>query len=220
MKRTTIITTVIGSILLSACAATPEPGSPAWTAEQAKHKEEARLQSVKTAIAETPSWFNDPPNDENSVYASGTSVSSDLQFAIDKAVLSSKRALADRVNSRLSGKMKDFLTESGAGENAQLYSEAERVTSNLITEVNLSGYAVTERKVIASGSEYRAYVLIQYPLGSANRLLVEQTKKNALLEGQLKASKAYQELEEDIKASRKTSGSTEDKDDDSAQKTQ
>jgi len=192
----------LGTLALAACTS-PEPASPAWTAQQAQKKEEVRVAAVKDSVAEIPSWYGNPPGDEHSVYAPGTATSTDLQFAIDKAVLAAKRSLADRLNSRLSSKMKEFVSESGASENAQMVTESERVTSNLISEVNLTGYAVTERRLIPSGNQYRAYVLLQYPLGSANRLLVEQVKKNDALEGKLRASKAFQELERDIEAARK-----------------
>lgn len=205
MKYLPVVGAVLGALSLAACAS-PEPGSPAWTAQQAQKKEEARAEAVKEAVAEIPSWYGNPPNDEFSIYAPGTATSTDLQFALDKAILAAKRSLADRVNSRLSSKMKEFVSESGAGENAQVLNESERVTSNLITEVNLTGYAVTERKMIPSGNQYRAYVLVQYPLGSANRLLVEQVKKNDLLQGRLRASKAFQELEEDIRKARGREG--------------
>lgn len=207
MIRQTLVAAV-GLLALAACAS-PDPGSPAWTAQQAQKKEEARADAVMASVSEIPSWYSAPPNDEFSIYAPGTSTSTDLQFALDKAILAAKRSLADRVNSKLSSKMKEFISESGASENAQVLTESERVTSNLITEVNLTGYAVTERKMIQSGTSYRAYVLVQYPLGSANRLLVEQVKKNDLLQGKLRASKAFQELEKDIRDARGGSGKGE-----------
>ena len=196
---------ILGVLALGACAS-PEPGTPAWTAQQAQQKEAAKADAAKTAVAEIPSWYGSPPDDANSIYAPGTATSTDLQFAIDKAVLAGKRSLADRINSKLSSKMKEFISESGAGEDTQLTSESERVTSNLITEVNLTGYAVTERKMIPSGSQYRAYVLLQYPLGNANRLLVDSVKKSSALESKLRSSKAFQELEEDIRKARGNGG--------------
>ena len=98
--------------------------------------------------------------------------------------------------------MKEFVSETGAGENVHVLAESERVTSNLITEVNLSGYTVKDKKFIPAGSQYRVYVLLQYPLGTANRMLVDQVGKDNLLEGKLRASKAYQDLEKDIQDAR------------------
>ncbi|HLN25435.1 MAG TPA: hypothetical protein VK558_15795 [Patescibacteria group bacterium] len=201
MNRPILCAAILGALSLAACAS-PEPGTPAYTAQQEQKKQEARTDAIKDSVSEMPSWFTSPPIDEFSIYAPGTSTSADLQFAEDKAVLSAKRALADRVNSRLSSKMKEFLAESGAGENAQVTAESERVTSNLITEVNMAGYNVTQKKFVPAGTQYRAYVLLQYPLGNANRMLVDQVNKNGVLQGKLHASKAFQELEKDIQDAR------------------
>ena len=187
--------------VLTACAA-PEPGSQAWTAWQEQKKQDAKVETVKDTLSDMPDWFASPPSDEFSIYQSGTGSSADLQFAWDKAVLSAKRGVADRVNSRISSKLKEFLSESGVAENAKVLYESEHVTTNLITEANLSGYSVTDKKIIPAGSQYRVYVLLQYPLGSANRMLLDQIKKNDVLETQVKASKAYQELERDIQDAR------------------
>lgn len=210
MKRLTTIA-ALAAVALAGCSS-PEPGTPAWTAEQARKKEEARVEAVKDSVSDLPSWYGNPPSDDHSIYAPGTATSTDLQFALDKAILAAKRSLADRVNSKLSAKMKEFVSESGTGETAQVLNESERVTSNLITEVNMAGYAVTERKIIPSGGQYRAYVLVQYPLGTANRLLVDQVRKNDLLQGKLRSSKAFQELEKDIQDARKSGDGAAKKD--------
>jgi len=189
---------VLGTLTLAACAS-PQPGTPAFTAQQEQQKQQARVDTVKSSVDDSPAWFVNPPTDEFSIYSAGTATSADLQFAVDKAVLGAKRSLADRVNSKLSSKLKEFLAESGAGEDAQIAAESERVTSNLITEVNLAGYAITQRKYVPTGTQYRAYVLLQYPLGQANRILVEQVNKDNLLQGKLRTTKAFQDLEKDIR---------------------
>jgi hypothetical protein len=44
--------------------------------------------------------------------------------------------------------------------------------------------------------------LLQYPLGKANKVLVDQVKKNRVLEGKLRATKVFKDLEEEIKRAR------------------
>ena len=56
--------------------------------------------------------------------------------------------------------------------------------------------------MLAQGKQYRAYVLLQYPIGKANKVLVDQVKKNRVLEGKLRATKAFKDLEEEIKQAR------------------
>lgn len=190
---------VLSSLPALAACAGPDPGSPQWTLEQQHRQREARADAVSQALDQAPDWYLAPPKDEEAVlYGAGTAVSSDLQFAVDRAVLGAKRALADRVNSRVSAKMKEFLAESGASEDPQTLADSQSATVNLIADVDLSGYGVKDQKVLAQGGSYRAYALLQYPVGDANRVLLDRIKKNVRLESKLEASKAYQELEKDV----------------------
>ncbi len=192
---------VLSASFISGCA-TPKPGSPEAVYEQEQKKEEARVEATEETVEELPGWFLNLPQDEHSVYAAGTATSPDLQLAMDKGILNAKRTLADSINGLLSSKMKEFITEVGSGEDTEVISEVERVTTNLITEVNVAGYKQAEAKVLPQGKQYRAYILLQYPLGKANRVLVDQVKKNRILEGKLRASKAFKDLEEEIKRAR------------------
>ncbi len=196
----------IGAIVLlagfiSGCAS-PKPGSPAAVYEQEQQKEEARIEATEETVDELPDWFLNLPEDEHSVYAAGTATSPDLQLAMDKGILNAKRTLADSINGLLSSKMKEFVAEVGSGEDTEVITEVERVTTNLITEVNVSGYKQADAKVLQQGKQYRTYILLQYPLGKANGVLIDQVKKNRVLESRLRSSKAFQELEEEIKRAR------------------
>ncbi len=183
-------TIVLAAGLMAGCA-TPPPGSP-----------EQKAEAVEESVVDMPEWFVSLPTDENHVYSAGTSTSSNLQLAKDKAVMSAKRTLADSLNGRLSSKMKSFLSESTVGEDTEAIEEVERVTTNLITETNVSGYSVKQSKFLSQGKMFRAYVLLEYPVGKANRILVDQVKKNRVLSARLRSSKAFKDLEDEIKAAR------------------
>lgn len=188
-----LVALVSAGTVLGACT-TPKPGTP--EAERAAMEE--RKDAVGDTVGDIPSWFIAPPQEAGALFATGTSTSGDLQLAMDKAVLNAKRSLADVVNSSISSKMKEFLTETGSGEDTEVLSEVERITSNLITETNVAGYSRVKADIIPSGTQYRAYVLLRFPLGEANRILVKQVKDNKLVEARVRASKAFQELEQDI----------------------
>jgi hypothetical protein len=201
MLRASLALVPVAALGLAACAS-PEPGSPAAAALAHQKQQEARTEQVKDTVSDAPSWYLAPPKDDVSLYGAGTATSADLQMAVDKATLTGKRVVADRLKSLLSAKMKDYASESGAGEDARVQSEVERVTSNVVAEANMSGYQVTKTEVKPQGTQYRAYVLVQYPLGAANRVLVDQTRKNEVLESKLRASKAFQDLEQEIQSAR------------------
>jgi hypothetical protein len=192
---------ISAAVFVTGCAS-PQPGSPAAVYEKEQKKEEARVEATQETIVELPSWFLNPPQDEHSVYAAGTATSADLQLAMDKSILNAKRTIADSIKGLLSSKMKQFIDESGSGEDNVLTNEASKVIINLITEANVAGYKQADAKVLAQGKQYRAYVLLQYPIGKANKVLVDQVKKNRVLEGKLRATKAFKDLEEEIKRAR------------------
>jgi hypothetical protein len=52
------------------------------------------------------------------------------------------------------------------------------------------------------GRSYRAYVLLRYPVGDANKIVRDQVRKSNQLESRLRASKAFQDLEKEIEAAR------------------
>ncbi len=200
-----LLVSMLLAIGFVAGCASPPPGSPEAVYQEQQRKKEARIEAVDRTVSELPNWYIDTPKGgPNSVFAAGTATSPDLQLAMDKSTMNAKLTLADRINSRLSSKLKQFITESGQGENTDVLTEAERVTSNLVTEVNVSGYSREDAKVMAQGNRYRVYILLKYPLGEANRLLINRVKKNRLLESKLRASKAFKELEDEINRARKS----------------
>lgn len=194
-----LIVFVIGFV--TGCA-TPDPGSPEAIYKEDRKREEGRVAATQQTVLEIPSWYLNLPQESHSVYAAGTATSGDLQLAMDKSILNAKRTLADSIKGLLSSKMKQFINESGSDGDSILTNEASKVTTNLITEANVAGYKQADAKVLSQGKQYRVYVLLQYPLGKANQVLVDQVKKNRVLEGKLRATKAFKDLEEEIKRAR------------------
>ena len=202
-KEQLVIWTVAAGMAFSlgGCA-TVKPGTPeALYQEQQEMKAEQRKQATES-VAEMPDWFVKIPEDSARIYAVATNYSNDLQMAIDKAVQDAKTVLADKLQGTSGGKMKQFISETGMGENVELMKESTKVSTSLFTNVNLSGYTINTQKVIQQGTGFRAYVLLSYPLGQANRLLAEKVKENTILSTKFAASKAYQELEKEIQDSK------------------
>lgn len=197
-------TFVASAVLLTGLAgcAGPQPGTPSFVAMQEEDRQKAAVKAAEQSVAKAPSWYIQPPVDANSIYAAGTETSLDMQMSMDMAVLSAKRALASQINNRLSSKMKDFAMQVGAGDDVQVTKEIERVTTNVITEVNLAGFTREKSELIPQGKGYRTYVLLRYPLGESNRMIVDQMKKSAVLEAKMRASDAFQELEREIEAAK------------------
>ncbi len=186
---------------LAGCAG-PQPGTSSFVTMQLEDQQKAAIKAVEQSVAKAPSWYTQPPVDASSIYAASTETSSDMQMSLDMAVLSAKRTLAGQISNRLSSKMKEFAMQVGAGDDVQITKEIERVTTNVITEVNLAGFTREKSELIPQGKGYRTYVLLRYPLGESSRMILDQMKKSAVLDAKLRASKAFQELENEIEAAK------------------
>lgn len=200
INKTTIASALILT-MVSACASI-QPGTPGYVAMQEDERQKLAMKLVSDSVSKAPVWYTQPPAEINSIFASGSEVSTDMQMSMDMAVLSAKRALASQIGNRLSSKMKEFAMQVGSNEDPQVNREIERVTKNVVTEVNLAGVVREKSELIPQGRAYRSYVLLRYPLGESNRMLVDQMKKNSVLRTKLLAADAYKELEKEIDDSR------------------
>lgn len=193
---------IIGMLaVLSACSG-PNPGSPAWQYRVVQEQKEQRADTVHDAVSDLPSWYLKSPQDEYSIYSSGMASSGDAQMAIDKAIMLAKNGIAQKLSSKLSSEMKDYMSDSGRVDNPVTLQKSERTVKEVVAEAELAGYDVTKKELKASGGVFIAYAMVRYPLGDANKILSDKIKSDADLSLHAQASKAFSELEKDIQASR------------------
>ena len=124
-----------------------------------------------------------------------------MQLSIDKAKIAAKRSLAEKLESTISSKTKQFAKETGIDEMTEVYTELEQVTINSVKEASIVGFNEYKSKTVLIGSKYRAFYVLEFPIDKANKILLSQIKNNALVEQSIKASEAYKELEEEIQNS-------------------
>lgn len=156
---------------------------------------------VKDQVFKIPKWYLVPPVKDNAIYSVGTAVTSDLQLSTDMAILSAKTTLADRINGKLSSQTKKFVAQIGTEEvDKSVLTELETVTKNIIANVDVAGYRVSDMVIHADGLNYRVFTLLEYSDKEANKILLNRLKKDKMLFSKIKASKAFNELEENIKA--------------------
>lgn len=186
--------------LVTACSSTKEVANKKNCPDGMPANEcEHQMQQVEKNADSVPEWMLEHPKSEDAFYSAGTAVSSDLQISIDKASLAAKRTLADRIGSELSSQIKEFVTEGGNLYDSDVITlEVEQTTKNVIAQVTVAGYTPSKLEVYPLGIMYRTYVLLEYPVGGANNILVEQIKKNRVLYAHVRASKAFTELEVEV----------------------
>lgn len=179
---------------LAACSGPPKPGTPEYALQQ----HEFQAEKVKTAAGEAPDWYMDPPKGEGFLYATGTATSTDLQFAVDKAVLNAKYQLADQMAGKVSGKQKDFITETAGGQHS---GTAERATSNVVADIALPSYQVVQRKVVPVDTQFRSYVLLQFASARSDAPAQQQASAApppSAVSVQKQAEAAHRELQSDV----------------------
>ena len=184
------------ALILGACSNTPPPETI-----MSKQMFEYKSEQVKTQIDHMPKWYTDIPKKDDAVYAVGTSETPDLQLAVDIAVLSAKTTLADRVDSRLRSQMKLFKSKLGTTDfDSSVQTEFEQVTRNIIADADVAGYTIKESKVVPNGTQYRAYVLLEYKNDEANRVIKTRLSANENLYSKLRATVAFKELDNAVEA--------------------
>ena len=193
--------------LLTACASTQEKlskavpdASSAQRAEAAK--EEERRKAVETNISKTPDWFLQNDNNPDAIYVTATEGAVDMQLSIDMAMLSAKRLLTQNLGELISSRMTEFATQTNSGDDITLSKEIERLTKTLIAEVQLNGYTRDRITVIPNGREYQTYVRLRYPTEELKKMMAKEVKKNNIMATKVRKTKAFEELEKEIEASR------------------
>ena len=195
MRNIVIISAVV---LLSACASKPPIGTPEYAEYETEKTKEERVKTIEQTLKEAPEWYKEKISIPGYFASSGTDVSSDMQFALDKAMMAAKVAIASQIGSYISSTLKLYISESGVSTDVTASTEVERAAKELVSEVKLQDFDIEKHQIIRDGLHYRAYVLLKMPKGVVNNAVVSQLKKNKTLAPRLEKSTAFQELEKEL----------------------
>jgi len=155
-------------------------------------------QMTNVSAGKPPTGFINPPQDPNVLFAAQTATSQDMQTAIDKAVVSGRAELARQLETRVQSWRKRFDEEVGTGVTADYSSFFSQTTEEIVSE-SLTGSRIRSQEVKKDGDFWRAYVIMEYPVGAANRVLVEKIRQNEDVRTRFEATEAFEELERKAK---------------------
>lgn len=151
----------------------------------------------QTDTGDVPEWYANVPADPNFLYSVNTSTSKDMQLAVDKAMQAARTEIGRQVEVKVNALQKRFQEETGIGDDAQLLDQFTQASKTVVS-TSLSGSKEKQKKIVKDGNNWRAYVLIEYPLGAAQEALREQIKKNEQLYTRFRASQTYKELDDEV----------------------
>ena len=156
----------------------------------------------KKTIGNMPDWFLNNPEKEGYKYYAATETSQDMQMAIDKAALTAANALAGQMDSEMSALIKRAKEETGLGEDSDIIDRFSSTQEQIISK-SLQDYKIKNKDIqMESGNIYRAYVLIEWDAGAANKKLLAQIKADEALYTAMRTTELFDEMEAKTEAYR------------------
>ena len=131
-------------------------------------------------LDKVPLWFVEANIDkgliknrdaDSFIYGVGSGVSSDLQLAIDKAIMIAKSSLADQLEGEMNKRAEMYITEVGKEGNKETASKVEQTIVNVIKNTKVQGYEEWNKAVLETpDGTYRVYIGLKMGVGDANKL--------------------------------------------------
>ena len=181
------------ALVLNACAS-QEPKPMAETPEVIY-----KTAKLNAAVSIIPSWYNEMPEKKGSIFTVGAATAPDLQFAVDVATINAKVVLADRINGKLKSMTKSWMAKLGQTDvDATVMMEIEKVSKNVIANVDVAGYNPVKVDVFPAGTQYRAFVLLEYSDKEAAKIIFNRLRKDRMVYSRLRSNKAWKELEAEV----------------------
>jgi hypothetical protein len=141
-----------------------------------------------------PEWYTNPPEDPNHVFAAQSATSQKMQVAVDKAMTGARGEMATNLETEVNEMNKSFTEEIGDEMRQQFVETQKTVTSRV-----LRGTSAAEKEVVQKGNgTYRAFVLMEMPIGKAAKELMSKVEQNGEMYTRFRASQAFKEMQEAI----------------------
>ena len=194
-RNTIIPATSMLALLLGACSSDK-------SLELAVEKEmfEYKREKVAKSVDDIPDWFISPPEEDNIVFSSGTSLMPDMQLAVDIARLNAKEQLADRIYSKLRSQTKTYMAKIGGDDfDAAVLNEVEKATKNIVADAEVNGYSQRELSLVPDGIQYRAYVLLAFDAKEAAKIVRNRLLTARAMQSKFQSQAAWRELDKNAK---------------------
>ena len=188
MKNVKVLVALL-AVLIGGCA------NDASRKETKISNESAQISQSKNL--EVPEWFATPPTQtDEEVCVAGYGESRDLSLALQKAMADADMKLSLMLETKFQSLRKSYAKETGAQVNKSF-----EVTTKTVTDATIYGHKQKTSKIQKNGDAYQIFVLMSYPLGSANKFAQDALGKKLQNLNQNDEANAVKELTSSTKPS-------------------
>jgi hypothetical protein len=163
----------------------------------------------KKILKNLPNWYLEPPFKEGFRYETSTATSQDIQMAVNKASLDASNKLAGQVKSEMNGLIKRVQEETGLGEDSHVIDQFSQMQEQVIATA-LEDWKITKKEIQEeksnTGRIYRAYVLLEWDEGAAQKRFLSKLKSNEQIYTAIRATELYEEMEAKVEKYRERYG--------------
>ena len=127
-----------------------------------------------------PEWYidseekrglTDRKNKHGYIYGVGTAVSSNLQLAVEKAMMIAKADLADQIAGQVNKGTEYTVVEAGDESSVEMVTETNSVVRNTVGKIAPVGYEEWNKAVMVTAKQqYRVYVGLKWTRSKKNVL--------------------------------------------------
>jgi len=150
-----------------------------------------RSGSTEETNTDTPEWWFNPAASETHYYAFGQAKKQNPSLAQKTATQRARDDISNQVKSTIQNEIRDYMQESGLGENAQALEFSENTTVAISNNV-LQGATQDKYAKMKDGT---VYVRVSYSKDGVNKALLNAAKREEALYNEFKASQAFDRLE-------------------------
>ena len=177
----------------------------------ANGKTDLNPEASNRTIKGAPSWYLETDKKEGFKLVSASATSKDMQLAINKASVDAGNTLASMVKSDMNALVKRVREETGREDDSELLDQFSQVQEQVVA-TTLKDWTVSKKEVVREKNNkgkniYRAYVLIEWDEGAAQKRLLDKIKNEQDIYNAIRATDLYEEMEEKVEKYRKKYGS-------------
>ena len=149
-----------------------------------------------------PNWYNKLPTKRGYKYEAGTERGDEIQNAVDEATEIAVANLGRNMETEISGLVRRAQEEV----NDRAAVDRFQTTQEEVYSIALKDWRVARQEIVKDKGLYRAYVLVEWDAGAAQKRLMDKIQSDKELYEAMRASELFEEMEQKVEEYRKRKG--------------